>query len=83
MPGPLPDPLFDQLEVGKTYRAHGPADDSRMGPAPRVTITGVTDKGYKTTGKRQAATLIAFGCEGNWILDDPDSVPASNPTMEV
>lgn len=61
-----PDPLFDQLEVGRSYRAIGPAEDSKLGPAPEVTITGVTERGYKTTGKRQTATLIAFGCEGNW-----------------
>lgn len=61
-----PDPLFEQLEVGKTYEAIGPAHDSKLGPPPRVEIVGLTERGYKTKGTRQAATLIAFGCERFW-----------------
>lgn len=65
----LPEkPLFEQLEVGRRYRAIGPSDDSRMGPAPEVEIVGLTEKGYKTKAPRQNATLIAFGCERFWRL---------------
>lgn len=60
------EPLFDVLEVGKTYRAYGPAEGSKQGPPQVAEIVGTSAKGYITKGQRQVATLIAFGCERFW-----------------
>ena len=51
--------------VGKSYEAIGPAPGGKWEP-PRVTVVGITSAGYRTEGKRQAATLITFGAAQFW-----------------
>lgn len=71
------------LEVGQRYCAIGPASGSKLGPPPEVLITGLTDRGYVTEGKRQAAPIILFGLEHMWVrAADPPAVvarPRSSP----
>lgn len=52
------------LEVGKTYRAIGPAVDP-----PTVEIIEIDHEAklYRTKGSRQPSGVIIFGCECYWI----------------
>lgn len=62
------DAMDQRLQVGRAYVAIGPAEGSKLGPPQRVEILTVdeTARRYRTKGTRQAADVIAFGCEHMW-----------------
>jgi hypothetical protein len=68
-----------ELVAGARYRAIGPAAGSKLGPPPEVLVTGRTDRGYRTEGKRQTAPIILFGVEGMWVRVPNDEVVAAVP----
>lgn len=71
-----------ELVVGHVYQAIGPKPGSKLGPPQRVTVVGVSERGYVIEGARLVAPIILFGCEHFWtpvtaeLLDPPAAPPA-------
>jgi hypothetical protein len=59
--------MLDRLEVGREYVAVGPAPGEKWEPQ-RCRIDSIDEAAglYRTSGLRQAAPVIMFGCERFW-----------------